>query len=52
MRKSNTCSVHKKENKQVIVNYRPVSLPLICGKKIERLTFISLFEYFEKNKLL
>ena len=38
-------SIHKKGGKQVINNYRPVSLLLICGKIFERLIFNSLSEY-------
>ena len=41
-RKSNLCPFHKKGDKQIINNYRPVSL----------LIFNSFFEYLEKYKLL
>ena len=51
-RKSNLCPFHKKGDKQIINNYRPVSLLSICGKIFERLIFNSLFEYLEKYKLL
>ena len=51
-KKSNICPIHKKGNKQIINNYRPVSLLPICGKIFERLIFNSLFEYLEKYKLL
>ena len=51
-KKSNICPIHKKGDKQIINNYRPVSLLPICGKIFERLIFNSLFEYLEKYKLL
>ena len=47
-KKSNICPIHKKVDKQIINNYRPVSLLPICGKIFERLIFNSLFEYLEK----
>ena len=51
-KKSNICPNHKKGDKQIINNYRPVSLLPICGKIFERLIFNSLFEYLEKYTLL
>ena len=48
----NICPVHRKGDKQIIINYRPVSLLPICGKIFERLIFNSLYEYVEENKLL
>ena len=51
-KKSNICPIHKKGGKQIVNNYRPVSLLSICGKVFERLIFNSLFEYLEKYKLL
>ena len=51
-KKLNICPIHKKDDKQITNNYRPVSLLLICGKVFERIIFSSLYEYFEKNKLL
>ena len=51
-KKSNICPIHKKGYKQIINNYRPVSLLSLSGKIFERLIFSSLFEYLEKYKLL
>ena len=51
-KKSNICPIHKKGDKQVINNYRPVSLLPICGKVFERLIFNSVYEYLEEHKLL
>ena len=50
-KKSIICSIHKKDDKQVI-NYRPVSLLRICGKIFERLISNFSFEYLENCKLL
>ena len=44
--------VHKKGDKQVVENYRPVSLIPIFGKILERLIFNSLFEFLHENNLL
>ena len=44
--------VHKKEDKQIVDNYRPVSLLPILGKIFERIIFNSIFEYLEENNLL
>ena len=40
-KKANVVSVHKKGDKQVLRNYRPVSLLPICGKIFERLILFS-----------
>ena len=42
-KKSNIVPVHKKRDKQIINNYRPVSLLPIFGKIVERILFNSLF---------
>ena len=47
--KANVVPVHKKWDKQILKNYRPVSLPPICGKIFERLIYNNLFEYFIEN---
>ena len=44
--------VHKKSDKQILKNYRPISLLPICGKVFERLIYNSLFEYFIENNLI
>ena len=51
-KKSNIVPIHKKGDKQCIVNCRPVSLLPICGKIFERLIFNPVFEFLEENKLL
>ena len=44
--------IHKKGDKQLTENYRPVFLLPICDKVFERLIFNSLFNYFIENNLL
>ena len=49
---ANLVPVHKKNDKQILENYRRVSLLPICGKVFERLIYNSLFEYFIQNDLI
>ena len=54
---ANVNPIHKKGDKQVPRNYRPVSLLPICGKYLnkiifELLMFNNLFEFFIKNDLI
>ena len=51
-KKASVVPIHKKGDKQLIENYRPVSLLPICGMVFERLIFNSLFSYFIENNLL
>ena len=51
-KKSNIVPVHKKGDKQIVDNYRPVSLLPILGKIFERIIFNLNFEYLEENNLL
>ena len=50
-KKANLVSVHKKESKSLVNNYRPISLLPIFGIIFERLILKDLFNYFHKNKL-
>ena len=45
-KKANVVPVHKKGDKQVSRNYRPVSLLPIRGKILERLLYNNLIEFF------
>ena len=51
-KRSNNIFVHKKGNKQIVDNYRPVSLLPIIGKIFEKLLFNSITEFMEENNLL
>ena len=49
--KSNIILVHKKGNKKLLQNYRPVLLLPISSKIFERLIFNSLYKIVEVNSL-
>ena len=51
-KKSNVVPTHKKESKNLIKNYRPISLFHVSSTVFERIIFKSLFNYFFENKLL
>ena len=42
-KKANIVPVRKKENKQILDNYRPVSLSPICSKLFEKIILIQFF---------
>ena len=50
-KKGNIIPVHKKNSKQKVDNYRPVSLLPICSKIFEKLIFDSIYEFLNKNSL-
>ena len=49
-KKANAVLVHKKEDKNLLKNYRPISLLQMFGKIFERILFKDLFNYFHKNQ--
>ena len=49
-KKANVVPVHKKEDKMLVKNYRPISLLPIFGKMLERVTYNSRFNYFQSNR--
>ena len=44
--------LHKKGKRNLVSNYRPVSLTSICGKILERIIRDALILYLEENKLI
>ena len=50
-KKANVFPVHKKEDKNLLKNYRPINLLPIFSKIFERVIYNSLFNHFQKNKL-
>ena len=48
-KKANAVLVHKKEDKNLLKNYRPISLLPIFGKIFQRILFKYLCNYFHKN---
>ena len=51
-KKANVVPVHKKNNKQLIENYRPMSLLPVCGKILEGIIYKKKFEFFSENELI
>ena len=51
-KKANVVPTYKKNDKQSIKNYRPVSLLPICGKIFERLLYNEIFSFFIENGLI
>ena len=51
-KKSNVVLILKKGDKQLLQNYRPVSLLPICGKIFEKIIFNPMLEFLEENSLL
>ena len=51
-KKGNVVPIHKKDGKQCLKNYRPISLLPICGKIFEKLIFNEIFKFFIENELI
>ena len=51
-KKSNIVPVHKKGDKQIANNYRPVSLLPTCSKILEKIILDSIMRFLNENKLL
>ena len=51
-KKANVVPIHKKDDKQFLKNYRPVSLLPICAKIFERIIYNKIFEYLIENNLI
>ena len=51
-RKSNVVPIHKRGDKQLLQNYRPVSLLPICSKIFEKIIFNPILDFLDENSLL
>ena len=49
---ANVQPIHKKDNRQIKSNYRPISLLPICGKILEKIVFDEVYSYLNTNNLL
>ena len=49
---ANVVPIHKKKERNLIKNYRPVSLLPICGKLFEKVIFDSLYSYIFNNNFI
>ena len=52
MEKSKCCTDPQKNDKQILSNYRPVSLIQVCSKIFERLIYNSMYRHINDNNLL
>ena len=49
---ANVTPTHKKDSKQIIKNYRPISLLPIFSKIFEKILFSKMYNYFIQNNLI
>ena len=49
---ANVSPIFKKGNKQLMSNYRPISLLPICGKLFEKIVFNDMYSYLQLNNLI
>ena len=49
---ANVQPIHKKGNRQLKTNYRPISLLPICGKILEKIIFDNVYSFLNKNDLI
>ena len=49
---ANITPIFKKGNKQLVENYRPISLLPICGKILEKIIFNQMYTYLQSNLLI
>ena len=49
---ANVQPIHKKNDRQLKSNYRPISLLPICGKILEKIIFDQVYSFLSENKLI
>ena len=49
---ANVQPVHKKRNRQLKTNYRPISLLPVCGKILEKIIFDQVYPFLNNNGLI
>ena len=49
---TNVVPIHKKGNRQLKMNYRPISLLPICGKILEKIVFDQVYSFLNVNNVL
>ena len=52
MKVAEVIPLHKGKERDLVVNYRPVSLLMIISKVLEKTIYICLYKYLEKNSIL
>ena len=50
--KANVVLIHKKDDKQILSTYRPVSLLPVCSKIFKPLMYNSMYKHISANNLL
>ena len=48
---ANVQPVHNKGNRQLKNNYRPISILPICGKILEKIIFVKVYSFLNRNNL-
>ena len=48
----NVRPVHKKDNRQIVSNYRPISFLPIYGKILEKIVFDQVYSFLNVNNFL
>ena len=51
-KKSNVCPIHKKESKNLLKNYRLISVLPVLDKIFEKIIYNTLYEYLLANTIL
>ena len=51
-KKSNICPIHKKEDRAIVSNYRPIALLSCVGKVQERVVYSRIYKHLKENNLL
>ena len=51
-KKANVIPIHKKESKEELNNYRPISLLPVASKILEKVIFKNVYNYLHENELL
>ena len=49
---ANVTPIFKKDDKQLIKNYMPISILRICSKILEKVIFNNLYHYLNENNLI
>ena len=51
-KQANVTPIFKKNDKQAVKNYRPISLLPLCGKIFEKIVFENLYTYLDNHQLI
>ena len=49
---ANVQPIHKKNDRQIKSNYRPISLLPLCGKILEKIIFDQVYAFLDQNRLI